>query len=392
MDTNVSVVPADENPWSDVALAQQAAHELTIADDDEPTDLIADQPDPAPVPTDDDQVPADGEDEDELELDDLQPPEAQVPSPSTQLVNLEVPPQTGQPFAFKADGTAVAVPGAVRYANGVWIPAEAWPTMQRHLADRTVWAQTVAKFHQQHRELADAFQQYQADTQHALTTHPTILQAQALLAEWTAVMNGGAEKVAEWLEDFERNRPILEAKAQATAEKMRADAVTAREQQRQAAEQQAARQRDLAPKLDKLLVDNVAFYATQAAYQVLAPAAVQQEVLAALNDPAIKPGLFVTADRDLPEIRMRAGDVDVNRPFLESLLKQQVALRSRLVARTKAERHNAAVLGQRPRNAPPPSARVSSGVPETGVAAIPVFKTKAEFDYWSRTGKVMEPK
>jgi len=161
------------------------------------------------------------------------PAETTATSPAADLLPGEITPDKltfptgGTPFAFRIDGREVAPEGAVQYADGsVLLPAKAWDVMRGgFLADRGAWDQKERSYQAAVREARERRSSEQ-------------VRAEKILAEWGKVLAGGPEAVVQWAEDFERNRPILEARIEAQMAQAELERYRAGEQQLQ--QQQAA--------------------------------------------------------------------------------------------------------------------------------------------------------
>lgn len=333
-------VAADTTPSSDAELDPTSpATPEEPADDETPADASAASA--VPDVTDDDL-----EDDVDEDLDDA--PSADKPSESPANVSgAPAAEPAGEPFTFRADGKEFTIPGAQKFPEGVYIPTEAVGKLQEHLADR--------------RGLNDRIRQLEQKLQNAdPSRNEEVLRARALINQITALMDQGPEKMAEWLDNLEQNRPILEAKAQADALKRQLEQYQTRETSAQT-EQQAT---ELAGQME---------------------AALGQHLDAVLKDPEIATlgldsnrlkvrlyrmaeQLFGEADRDYPEYGIRKGDLTINLELLRAEVNDAAALarqyQGQAVAKQKAKAANAPAVNA---GSPPPVVAGSkTAAPRTG--------------------------
>jgi hypothetical protein len=247
---------------------------------------------PVPAPAADDAPPADAAPTPAEQVPAETPPQGQVPPVPASPV---VPPPT---WSFKADGREVTVPGAKVTADGILIPKDAWQrTVQPHLADRAAWNAQVQEFRRTEaglREQVEAVEKGQ---------HPAIVRANAVTAKFTELMDKGPEAVAEWLDNFQQNRPILEANARAAAAEAEREQYKSRISQADQERQQAA----LEPQKRTAVEQQVTALLASADYKDLGLDS-QRIVQRLLKDPRT----YVTADRDYPEFGLRRGELAVD--------------------------------------------------------------------------------
>lgn len=301
------------------------------ADDDEVPGAVAGQPEAGATP------PADGEPSPEEQVDqdaeeELEPleemleeePAAGAPEP---VVGFQ-PPEGGEAFGFRVDGRDVAVPGALRWDHGIYIPTEAWTTVQRHLADRDAFSRELD---QRDQRIADLNPE----------THPVVIENRESLKALSALLDKGPVEVAKWLDNFAMNRPLLEAQIANAALKAQLEARTQRvdsfeqEQGAQALSQQLPgylrqniefavgsdpRFKDLAGKTDKLL-------------ESLWPFAAQLFYEAEIDNPPGFPGL-------------KRGQIVVQPQLLQTLLTREVERQAEVTRLEAATRFNRDATGK----------------------------------------------
>lgn len=257
-------------------------------------------------------------------------------------------PTSAPEWGFSADGIKVTVPGAKLTPDGILIPKAAWDrTVQPHLADRKQWNVQVQEFRRTEAGLREQVQQIE------LGQHPAIVRANAVTARFDELLNAGPEKIAEFLDNFAVNRPILEAEARAKAAEMERDQFRTRQ-------------------------DTANREAQQAALEPQKRAAVEQQVSAMLATPDLKdlgidgqrlmarlvkhPGTYVTADRDYPEIGLRKGELAINLELVREEVQDAADQRKTWLAQQQATAQNAKAQA----GAPVPPATPVRGSPAPG--------------------------
>jgi hypothetical protein len=249
------------------------------------------------------------------------------------------PPQGGTPFQFKVDGKDVPVPGALRYDHGVYIPADSWIHLQRNLADREV--------------IRGRFQEYEQRLEQLKPEHnPTVIQAQETLNAFLGLLDKGPEAVADWLDKFETNRPLLEAD-------VREKTLRKQLENQQGTVSQAETERvasEIAPQLPGYLGQHIeaAVAAAAADYPDLAG---QTAKLVEEMWPFANQLFFQADDRDYPEDGVAKGQIGIRRQVLTSLLRQAQAHRAEVKKLQKASTFNGKATG---RVAAPPTATTRS--------------------------------
>lgn len=136
-----------------------------------------------------------------------------------------------KPVTLRADKAELDIPGVLHAeGQGLWIPAESIPKLQSSLADRGVWERERQIRDTRIREL----EAHVSDAEKA---------AEAAVA-WFGDDNGfwaltDDEKWA-WLQDQQKNQPLIQAQMQSAREKSRADRLEQQQRVRDDAERQAA--------------------------------------------------------------------------------------------------------------------------------------------------------
>lgn len=303
---------------------------------DGPTDEPA--TDPAPdAPGTASAAPDVTEDEETDELDeelDAGPTDATPPTPPSDASGESAAESAGEPFTFKADGKQFEIPGALRYPEGVYIPTEAVARLQEHLADR--------------KGLNGKIRQLEQEVQNRdPERHPEVLRARATMAQLSALMDKGPEAMAEWLDNLQQNRPILEAQAERDALKKQLALHT----ERQASETTEAQATELADQMGQALEGHL-------------DALLAEPDIAALNLDKnrlqvrlyrLADALFGEAEQDYRELGIRKGDLTINLELLRAEVNDAAALarqyQGQAVAQQKAKKVNAPAVNAA---APPP--------------------------------------
>lgn len=302
------------------SLADELA-DITLDDDDQGGAAPADATEGAPPPTG-----AEAPAEEELDDEELLEGDEAPADPAAPVA--WAPPEGGQPFTPRADGRDLEIPGALQYEHGVYIPADALPVLQRHLADREAFSQLRTQLERQVAE---------RDPAH----HPDVLRAQQTLVALHQLLDQGPLEVAKWLDNFQQNRPLLQAQIENAA----------LQAQLQARQQQGGQQQ---------------YEQAVSQVQQALPGYLRQNIEAAISqDPELKAlagkgeqlqtklwamaeYLFFEADRDYPEYGLRQGQIIVRPDRLKALLTQEAATAAELKRLEAAAAHNRAATGRTP--------------------------------------------
>jgi hypothetical protein len=325
------------------SLADELA-DITLDDDDQGGAAPAADTEGAPPPTDQ-LAPAD----EEL---DLQEEQLEDPDQLPEVPVAWAPPEGGLPFKPRADGRDLEIPGALQYEHGVYIPADGLPVLQRHLADREQFTQ---------RQQALERQVQERDPAH----HPDVLRAQASLQALNQLLDKGPLEVAKWLDNFQQNRPLLQAQIENAA--LQAQLQARQQQTSQADYEQAVTQVQQA--LPGYLRQNIEAAVSQDP-ELKALAGMGEQLLQKLWAKA--PALFFEADRDYPEYGLRQGQIIVRPDVLRAELHQLAQHAAEVKRLEAAARHNRAATGRAPakptvttRGRPTPAGRSTAAKPQT---------------------------
>ena len=287
----------------------------------------------------------------------VQPPAPAATPPAT-ATNPAVPSDTPQdtPYAFKADGKELSIPGAVRLANGdLRIPATSLNHLQRHLADRGEWQRVLGE-----RQRTESDLRTQLDTVQQ-TKNGLLERFQQLLD----LAGTDPEALITYAVKARQELPTY------VAELQRREKDTETEQLRQRLaeiEFNAA-----LPQLEPVWRDTVGQHVRQlvAHDPALADLPVDALANAVWEDRSL--GVLVRAPSDAPDGSFKRGDVAIHLPTLTQLLQRHAVTERRILqerqkAITEAETRAAAAKATAQNTAtltPPtvPQVRVGSKTP-----------------------------
>ena len=286
------------------------------------------------TPPDGAETPADDAAPDEPEGIEPEPEAPPAPEPPVAWQ----PPEGGQPFRFRADHREVEVPGALEYDHGIYVPKDAWNTVvSRHLADRD---QFQRELQARDRTIEERDPE----------KHPQILEARVTLEKFRELLDKGPEKMAEWLDNYAVNRPLLEAQIEKEALAAQIKSLT----ERTSTADQEARAAQVAAEL---------------------PGYVEQHIQAAISQI---PGLseLKGSEKKLVEslwpyarsflTENAQGQIAVRPDILNQLLKQEADRRSEIKRLEEAGKYNRAATAR----ATPPKTVPARGRPTPGGPAV----------------------
>jgi len=229
------------------------------------------------------------------------------------------PSTTETPYALRADGRELAIPGVVKLADGsLKIPAQSFNALAMHLADRTAIREKVTEYHRQLAEQAESLQAATTSKDHLLDLFQQVLAMTP-------------EERDRWCEEKQLAFPQFVAES-------RERELQSREARLRQQEEEAEFKRrlpELEPQWQQGLVGYVQRMCEQDGVTGLDPAQVAQ-VAWAWKDH----GLLVRAPQDIPETGTRKGQMAVALPLLRQIIHQEArnaAERARLRAEWEAE-------------------------------------------------------
>jgi hypothetical protein len=240
------------------------------------------------------------------------------------------------PFTFKVDRTEVAVPNAYAVGDMIVIPKEAWErTIRPNLANRQEWVRERGTLTRQIQTLQSSRSEKER-------------QADALVDELTRILTpGNEEELHAFLNDLERQGPILQAKAEARALREELDARRQQEEEteREAEEAPEALSEGLDHWIGALAEGHPDFKGVQFDRADL------RESMMRLKDK-----VFVRAPQDYPENGVKKGDLVVDTDFVFAVMSRDAAVHRKLAQRD-AQRRQAEAANQpdRPRKEVPPT-------------------------------------
>jgi hypothetical protein len=242
-----------------------------------------------------------------------------------------------QPFTFKADGVEATLEGIRANDTHVVIPRDVWDSEFRpkYLANRDAWQEERNGYRAQVQQ-ATAFARQAAEERSAREA-----RAEAVIGEFEKLMQDPDQLVA-FLQDFERQAPIL--RAQLDAEEARS-MLAQRDRAEQAQRVEAEREQLFARGTDTFEQECIALL-KDTKYSGLALNDDERDELLAEIWEARGPQLVRIADRDYPEYGLRRGDMTVDRETLTELFDRRAAYLAKRITKaasvTTAEQKNAA--------------------------------------------------
>lgn len=252
MSESATEVPSTEDEWQaamDAAKADlDSEPEEDVTDDDAATSEDGDTPDPAeeegddPTPPEgDSEAEQEGPEDDAEDAPEEEAPEDQAgePEPEEELPEDDAEPQPEgsaepepdqadateelewEPWVGKADGAEIRIPGAQSSEAGLFIPADAIPKLQEHLADRSEHYRTVNRLQAQLAEKTGVVE-----------------EAEAIVQHFTSLLKD-EEAAWQWFQNLGTNGPQLLSEARAAGLEARNKQFEEREAQRQFEEDEA---------------------------------------------------------------------------------------------------------------------------------------------------------
>jgi hypothetical protein len=262
-------------------------------------------------------------------------------------------------LSFRVAGEAFTFPGSRQGSDGVFFPNEVLPQLA-HTLSQGVYHERAWQ-----EELATREAQWSARLQDA--EHRAAM-GDATLAAMDRLRQAGPEAMAKWLDDLERQWPLLMANAEKQV--LEQELVTARTAQAEIREEQEARQ--LYPKLEDILWGQVeAICAVPEAKGLDAQKFYSRLVTDFLDQ------IFYEADRDDPSQGIKQGELLVNYDVITRQAEYEVGL---LRAAAAAAKKNAGVLAT---PAGKPTVTASGHASAEGERkAVPKFKTQQDYFDW----------
>lgn len=162
-------------------------------------------------------------------------------------------PEGGSPFTFRVDGNDAAPAGAKVYPDGsVLLPKSAWDDIRGNwLGHRGAWRHKEAQYQQRIAHTEQAAMAAARDQVETVELERD--QARAALEEFREILEGGPEAVFQWAQQFEVNKPALQARMEARELKVQLDRATRQTQTytaRETEQQEAAKAAEWRPALE----------------------------------------------------------------------------------------------------------------------------------------------
>lgn len=155
------------------------------------------------------------------------------------------PPEGGDPFALRVDGTEIPIEGARVIDGHIFMPRDVWDRhiQPKYVANRDAWRTKEQQFQQRIRALETAVPEEREAARAQL----------ALIGEMLDGTDAGREKLIKWLEGYEQNAPMLKVQAELRMERERLAKYEAEK-----AEAETARQaEELRPRLQAHVAEQV---------------------------------------------------------------------------------------------------------------------------------------
>jgi hypothetical protein len=296
--------------------------------DDEGTEPVGDEPTPAADP---DAPPAD---EEQTQPDGGTPPA--TPAVATAEPGTEGTEPEAVPFAFKVDRTEIPVPDAYVVGDMIVMPRDSWERHVRpNLANRQEWVRERSGLTRQIETLKSSRSEKER-------------QADALVDELTRILTpGNEEELHAFLNDLERQGPILQAKAEARALREELDA-------RRQVEQEEEREAEESPEVLEEGLDGWIGAIAENHPDLKGVQFDRADLRASLM--RMKDKVFIRAPQDYPDNGVKKGDLVVDTDFVFAVMQRDAAAQRKLAQR-EAERRKAeaANQGARPRKEAPPT-------------------------------------
>lgn len=267
-------------------------------------------------------------------------------------------------LSFRADGKPVTIPGSKLTEEGAFIPREFLPQVQKLLSHGIVYQGTF-------RQRLEQMAQKQVETEAAVQRK--VVEADHFLTFFADLLERGPVAIQDWLDDFEKNKPALEAEARiAYAEALE----TAKKSPAAAAKVEGFEdvpeddflagvdQDEMLTQLSNTLAQTLRDTIVTNGIRGLSDADVNRLHKAISEDPEEMERYFVIATEDVPEMKVKQGDVLVRQAAVLKRVQYEAGVvsgaRQGVSAAAAADAANKrGVVGA---GAPPPTASVAGGV------------------------------
>lgn len=347
-----------------------------VSDDEDEEVIVDDSEEEEPTAEEEEDVPAEEAEPEEIEGEstpedevegsadaptETDEPEAATETPAESLPAISEP----EPVQFKADGKEFTVSARKDAEGNLIIAPDEWNrSVQPRLADRGAWQQERESLRRQVAALNPE-------------QNPEVIRARQVMESFQALLDKGPDAVIEWAEDFDRNKEVLIARAEAAAARAEVERARGAQASTQQQEEQANLRAQMQQGLGTLL---------EQAAQVEEYKGLDMDYVRRVLEP-MAPAIYFRAPYDMPEYGLQKGEIGVNLQVVENVLKAE-ADRNRSVqerlkaaeAASAAKRRNSAVLNDSPRKKAPPVATDKSAA---GQGAVPAPKPKTR-EEWER--------
>lgn len=267
-------------------------------------------------------------------------------------------------FDFRVAGESLSFPGSIRGADGAFFPNAILPELAHTLSQGV--------YHDRHwqRELAE---RERVAGEKVAAAEAKGAMGEAVLAAFTRLREQGPEAMAKWLDDLDRQWPLLLEKA--NNQILQQQLESAKSGQTEFQEERAALA--LAPQLEETLWGQVTAICADPRAAGLDPEWFYSRLVSGFLDQ-----IFVEAPQDDPQRGVTKGQVLVNYDVILREAEYEVSLRKQAA---DAAKRNASVLGKGASVTPPTIAASRGAAPGTERKAPPKFKSQQEYFDWLET-------
>ena len=284
----------------------------------------------------------------------------------------EAPPAQPSEFTYRADGADYVVEGSRVYPDGsVWLPAPVIEDLKAIVAEgiahRGSWREREAEYQRQVEAVQqDAVQQIAAARQESE-------RAKVTLDALDQLRRQGPEKVAEWLDNLDRNWDLLMARAENQLlrnQYEQAQASTAG----YAVEQQA---QQMVPQLETTLRQSLSALVARPEYRGLDA----DQMFTRLVQRDLDRIFFEADEQTARHLNVPVGYPLVNYDVIEEAVRADADLLRQVSRATERNR---------PATPPPPTVPAAGTATPSGEQSGPKFKTREEMERYFESGQVFE--
>lgn len=291
-----------------------------------------------------------------------QPPSEAQP-PATETASEAVYPQ----FQYRASGRDYELPGSKVGADGLFVPTDQLPYLQRLLAEG-----------HQNRDLSRDFGRKVADARR--DGELKLQQANNLLAELADIARD-PNRMADWGLDLERNWDLLRARAEKTVMEQQLAAERARLTEYEEEQQAAA----LVPQLESALGQTISSLLGRPEFQGVDGPKMYDRLMHNFFDRIFAEA---TPEDVAAGIARNVGDIVIDYGVIEDEMKYEadVLHRAQTAQRAAVEAAGRNAKAQTQQRAVPPTVGAKAGPAPKAAPALPKFTTTRDVDEWFDKG------